>query len=428
MDRRDRLQEERPLVVMNRRHLLSSAAKGFAGAALLPLGLSGRALAAQAASAKVPKYLSAEDSVGPYELPDLLKMPGGGRVTRKEEWPEQRKVLLELFRTHVYGRSPGRPERESFEVLQKDASALDGKASLKRVAIRCGQADRNLEFQVTMFLPNARRPAPVFLLLNNRGPENTDPTRAMKSGFWPAEDVIARGYGIAAIQLSDLSPDKPDRFREGAIRLMEGDREQRPPDAWKTISAWAWGASRVMDYFETDRDVDAKRIAVIGHSRGGKTALWAGAQDERFALTISNCSGCTGAALSRRPVGEDVQKINTGFPHWFCDNYRQYNGRDAALPIDQHMLIALMAPRAVYVASAEEDLWADPKGEFLGLAHASPAFALFGQAGVKPDAMPGLELPLISGRQGYHIRHGIHNLTPYDWQRDMDFADRLWKG
>jgi hypothetical protein len=377
---------------------------------------------------KVPKYLSAEGSVGPYELPDLLKKPGGGRVTRADEWRAQRQALLELFRTHVYGRSPGRPERQTYQVLQKDANALDGKATLKRVAIRLGQADRNLEFTVTLFLPNGRKPAPVFLLLNNRGPENTDPTRAMKSGFWPAEEIIARGYGAAAIQLSDLSPDKPDHFREGVIRLMEGDRDQRPPDAWKTISAWAWGASRVMDYFETDAEIDTKRVAVIGHSRGGKTSLWTGAQDERFALTISNCSGCTGAALSRRPVGEDVKKINTGFPHWFCDNYRRYNDHEAELPVDQHMLIALMAPRAVYVASAEEDLWADPKGEFLGLAHASPAFALFGQPGVKPDAMPGLEMPLISGRQGYHIRHGIHNLTPYDWQRDMDFAAHLWKG
>ena len=409
---------------VSRRHLLCRSGAVLGSAALLALFGEREG----AAAGTVPKYLSAEASVGPYELPDLLKKAGGGSVTRPEEWPAQRQAILELFRTHVYGRSPGRPERLSFETVEKNSAALDGKATLKRVAIRCGQGDRNLEFQVTLFLPNGRRPAPVFLLLNNRPPENTDPTRAKKSGFWPAEEIIARGYGAAAIQLSDLSPDKPDRFREGAIRLKEGDRDQRPPDAWKTISAWAWGASRVMDYFETDPAIDTKRIAVIGHSRGGKTALWAGAQDERFALTISNCSGCTGAALARRPVGEDIKKINTGFPHWFCDNYRRYNDRDAELPVDQHMLIALMAPRAVYVASAEEDLWADPKGEFLGLAHASPAFALFGQPGVKTDAMPGLEMPLISGRQGYHIRHGIHNLTPYDWQRDMDFADHLWKG
>ena len=398
------------------------------GGLLLGSGLIGRAAVAQKADPNVPKYLSQEASVKPYELPDPLKRADDSKVTTAEEWQKHRTTILELFRTHVYGRSPGRPEHLERKLLQEDAGALAGTATLKRVALGCGQDDRHHRFELTLFLPKGRRPAPVFLLLNNRPAENTDPTRAMKSGFWPVEEVLARGYGIAAIQVNEVGPDKKDTFREGVIRLMEGDRTERPPDAWKTISAWAWGASRVMDYLVLDPDVDAKRVAVVGHSRGGKTALWAGAQDERFALVVSNCSGCTGAALSRRPVGETVKVINNAFPHWFCDNYRKYNDREAELPIDQHELIALVAPRAVYVASAVEDVWADPKGEFQALAHANPVYSLFGEPAIDPEAMPAVEKPLIAGRRAYHIRSGIHNLTPYDWQRYLDFADRLgWK-
>jgi len=377
------------------------------------------------AAEPVPRYLSEEHKVVPYQLPELLRRESGERVTTVAQWPARREEILEQFRAHVYGRAPGPPARIVFEEVQRDPVSMGGAATLKRIVIRCEHVGRKHAFGLTLFLPNARKPAPVFLLLNNRGPENTDPTRQMKSGFWPAEELIARQYGIAAIQVNEVAPDKAERFREGVIRMMEGEPAQRPTDAWKTIGAWAWGASRAMDYLATDPGVDATRVAVVGHSRGGKTSLWAGAQDDRFALAVSNDSGCTGAALSRRPVGESVARINTAFPHWFCDRYREYNDREAELPLDQHMLIAAVAPRAVYVASAEEDVWADPKGEFLALAHASAAYALFGETGVRPDAMPALDMPMIAGRQAYHIRRGGHNLTPYDWQRYLDFADRL---
>jgi hypothetical protein len=204
--------------------------------------------------------------------------------------------------------------------------------------------------------------------------------------------------------------------------------DRRKGDSWGTIAAWAWGASRALDYLCEDKDIDKTRVGVIGHSRGGKTALWAGAQDERFALTISNDSGCTGAAIARDKKGESVAKINTSFPHWFCENYKKFSNREADLPVDQHELVALMAPRLVYVASATEDAWADPPNEFKSCVLASPVFKLFGLTGIESDQMPKPDAPLQGGTIGYHLRTGKHDLTEHDWKCYMDFADRHWKG
>jgi len=376
-----------------------------------------------------PQFLWDEAKVPRYQLPDPLEGADGSTVRTPDEWQRRRFEILELFRAQVYGRRPERAEQMHFEVVEENPAAMGGAATLKRVAVVSWQAGREHRFEVTLLLPNeAKGPVPVFLLINNRGPENTDPSRREKSGFWPAEEVIGRGYGIAAIQNRDLAPDDKERFRDGVIRLFEGDEtaERRPADACAALAAWGWGASRALDYFETDPRVDATKVAVLGHSRGGKAALWAGAEDERFALVISNDSGCGGAALSRRRFGETVERINASFPHWFCGNFKKYDGREDDLPLDQHMLIGLIAPRAVCVASADEDLWADPRGEFLSVAQASPVYALFGHPAIEPDAMPPLDRPLVSGPRSYHVRSGGHNLTPEDWSHYMDFADGLW--
>ena len=357
-------------------------------------------------------------------------MTVGGRVVRTPKaWASRRAEILELFREHVYGRSPGKPERLDFIVVEHKPDAMDGRATFKQVAIISTHQGREHRFELTVFLPWTRRKAvPVFLFLNNRPATNTDPTRREKSAFWPAERLVQGGYGIAAIQVGDIAPDDKGRFREGAIGLFEGTTTgERAGDAWAALAAWAWGASRAMDYLVTDPAVDRNKVAVVGHSRGGKAALWAGAVDERFAMVVSNESGEGGAALSRRNFGETLARITEVFPHWFAGNYRSYAGRVASLPVDQHMLLSLIAPRALYVASADEDLWSDPRGEFLSIAMSSPVFGLWRDPRISPEAMPSLQMPLRVGRRGYHVRAGTHNLTLYDWERFADFADKLWK-
>lgn len=369
-----------------------------------------------------------ESRVRAYVLPDPLALDGV-TVRTADQWRARRTRILELFREHVYGRRPGTPDLLRFDVIEHQSRAMNGAATLKRVAIVSEHERRQHRFELILFLPNARVGAvPTFLLLNNRPISNTDPTRAERSAFWPAEEMIARGYGIAAFQVGDLAPDAAARFTEGVIRLFEGDAVTRPPDAWAALAAWSWGASRALDYFATDPRVDGRRVAVVGHSRGGKAALWAGAEDERFAMVVSNDSGEGGSALARRNFGETTARLNASFPFWFNTNFKRYSGRESELPVDQHMLLGLMAPRALYVASADEDLWADPRGEFLALTHSSPVYALFGEPSMAIDAMPAVDTPMIVGRRGYHVRTGGHNLTAYDWAQFAALADRLgWK-
>lgn len=370
-----------------------------------------------------------EEAVPQYKLPALLKCEDGTVVSDVKTWETKRRPeIFRLLEAEMFGKCPEKIDAVEFKVENTDPKAMDGAATLKQVAITLRQGDQSLTFHLTVFVPNqASKPVPAFLLICNRDPSNIDPTRKQKSGFWPAEEIVARGYAAAAFYNGEIDPDKHDEFKNGVHGLFNPKGDPHPDDAWGTLAAWGWGASRCLDYLETDPAVDAKRVAVVGHSRGGKTALWCGARDTRFAMAVSNDSGCGGAALSRRRYGETLEVINRAFPHWFCGNFKKYSGNEDKLPFDQHMLVALMAPRVVYVASATQDLWADPRGEYLSLAHASEAYRLYGFSGIPLDPMPAADQPVTADRMGYHIRAGEHNLTPYDWQRYMDFADKVFK-
>jgi pimeloyl-ACP methyl ester carboxylesterase len=368
-----------------------------------------------------------EEKVPVYSLPDIFTAADGKKISSKRQWEGVRRTeILELFRTNVFGRVPETPYNKSFKVVSTDKNAMNGSATLKQIEILIASGGKELVIHLTLFTPNnSKKPSPAFLLIDNRGPANTDPLRKVKSEFWPVEEAIARGYAMAVFANSDVDPDNYDEFKNGIHSLL--DKYPRPDDAWGTIAAWAWGASRCMDYLVTDKDIDAGRVAVVGHSRGGKTALWAGAEDSRFAMVVSNESGCGGAALARRKYGETIARINTAFPHWFCTNYKKYSNNEDALPLDMHMLLALTAPRALYVDCASEDLWGDPRGSYLALYYAAPVFSLLGTRSDVPEPMPPLNKQIISGKVGFHVRDGIHNMLLKDWSWFMDFADIAMK-
>lgn len=363
------------------------------------------------------------------DIPDVLKTVDEKPVTTVAAWENVRRPeILGLFKTFVFGRNPvGRPTTLRFAPLEADKEMVDGKAIRKRVDICYSGPGGEGHIALTAFIPKSDKPVPAFVLICNRSSvEHIDPDRLKKNPFFPVEALVARGYAALAFYNGDLDPDTFDGFTNGVHGVFQPDPKVRTADSWGTIAAWAWGASRVMDWIETQPAIDHHRVGVVGHSRGGKTALWCGANDTRFALTVSNDSGCGGAKLNRMtlPKSESIARINKVFPHWFCDNFKKFGGREDALPVDQHMLLALMAPRLVYVASASLDNWAGQPGEFRSCVLASPVWKLYGLKGLAGDMFPPPDAPLQGGCIGYHLRTGKHDLTLYDWQRYMDFADR----
>ncbi|MDP5272659.1 dienelactone hydrolase family protein [Chengkuizengella axinellae] len=365
---------------------------------------------------------------GERKVPDTLYTQKGEKVTAAEQWEQVRRPeVLALFREHVYGVNPvERPDSLSFNIVETKEGMMGGKATRKQVDISFEGPGGKGTIRLLLFVPSKqKKPVPAFLLINKRGLDHMDPEREKRSGYWPAESIVERGYAAAVFWTNDVDPDEHDEFKNGVHGIF--DDKERPSNAWGTIGAWAWGASRVMDYLEADSDIDADRVAVAGHSRTGKTALWAGAVDERFAFVISNDSGNTGAAISRGKIGETINQINTKFPHWFNENYKTYNDKEFDLPIDQHMLLSLIAPRSVYVASATEDEWADPKSEFLSLVYATPVYQLYGFNGLGTNQFPQPESPIIGDKMGHHIRIGKHNLTQYDWEQFINFWDQIDK-
>ncbi len=393
-----------------------------------------------------------EAKVPAYTLPDPLLKEDGTLVTKRKEWEkEQRLYILRQFEEHVYGRMPAAPQHVTYEFRGVDKMAFNGLATRKEVVIHLTKQKDGPTIELLLYVPNQRRGgAPVFVSLNFYGNHTisddpgitlstkwmrsnkefaivnnraTEASRGKRSSRWPVEMILERGYAVATAYYGDIEPDHAEGWKDGVRGAFNPEGKEFKGDDWGAIGAWAWGMSRMVDYLEKDRDIDDDQILALGHSRLGKTALWAGATDERFAITYSNNSGCGGAALSRRAFGETVARINTSFPHWFNDNFTKYNGKENECPVDQHELIALMAPRPVYIASAEQDQWADPKGEFLSGVHAGPVYELFKKTGLGTAEMPPVNTP-VGDHIGYHIRTGKHDVLEYDWEQYMNFADR----
>ena len=392
-----------------------------------------------------------ESKVPAYTLPELLVCEDGTKVDSTEVWKSQRRPeILHLFEEHVFGKLPTGEIKLRTKIRSSIPDALAGKALRREVTVFFSDTDNGPQMDLLIYTPaTATKPVPAFMgynfngnhaiekdprihvtsswMRNNKDLNITDnkaneTSRGAEASRWDVNSIVSRGYGLVTIYYGDVDPDFDDGFRNGIHALTETGDSPRAGDAGGSISAWAWGLSRALDILETDMAIDAKKVAVFGHSRLGKTSLWAGATDQRFAMVIANESGCGGAALDKRIFGETVNRINNSFPHWFCINHRKYNENEAAMPVDNHMLIALSAPRPVYVASAEEDTWADPYGEYLGLYHAGPVFKLFGKKIFESDKMPAVNSP-VQLDVGYHMRTGKHDVTDYDWEQYLKFAD-----
>lgn len=369
-----------------------------------------------------------EENVPEYKLPDPLVFEDGTPVKTVADWNSRRRPeLMALFREHVYGIRPTTPYHVTFEEVDKRDNAMGIGATAKQVRAIIKAEKGSHTFDFVLVTPKSDDPVPLVVLINNRSPIPLDQAENGGTSFWPVETLVRKGYATACFRTSDVDPDDKRNGYEQGIRALLDARDSDPMTRWHTLSAWAWGASRVLDYCLEQPEIDPQRTAVAGHSRGGKTALWAGAEDPRFQLVYSNDSGCGGAALSRRSYGESVARINKSFPHWFCGNFGRYDNNENELPVDQHELIALIAPRAVYVASADRDIWADPRGEYASVVHAGPVYELFGLEHITSPVMPPIDTPRHIGKTGYHIRTGKHNLEAQDWDYFLDFAEGVFK-
>lgn len=382
-----------------------------------------------------------------YSLPELLLCNDGQRVENVEQWEKHRKPeLLKLFASEMYGKTPTEKIEVEYELITENKTSLNGKATSKQVKFTFSNKGEKREAILLLYIPNnIEGKVPIFVGYNFKGnhsttqdsailyspvfhlvkePDHPDWQRGVQKQRWAYDKIIDRGYAVATMCYHDIFPDKAGLKEYSVVSLFSDyDPDSKAPDEWQAIGAWAWGSSRIVDYLiANEKQIDANKIAIMGHSRQGKAALWAGAQDQRFKVVISNDSGAGGAALSKRIHGETVAQVSGIQPPWFCPAFNAYRNNEAALSFDQHQLIALIAPRKVYVASAEEDDWADPLGEFLSAYHAAPAYELYGLKGLDVNAMPGIHQPIMHDI-GYHIRAGKHDVTDYDWERFMDFAD-----
>jgi hypothetical protein len=379
-----------------------------------------------------------ESKIPAYDLPSLLVTAEGTPVTTAEQWQNVRRPqILSLFSNFIYGRvpEPDSPIKVEFRVMKTDPEFMGGKATRKDVGIRFSNDKGRAEMLVLVFVPNkATKPVPAFMKhsFNNTKSRDFEAHPQQKGRLrngWPLGDFFDRGYGFVAVYQQDLVAHNEVEFLKGIHRLFYRKGQSFPKAyEWGCLSAVAWGAMRAMDYLETDNDVDHTRVALMGHSKMGKATLWTAALDERFAMAISAQSGCAGAALWRRKSGETLEKMVTRFPYWLCRNAWKFVHQEDDLPVDQHMLLACIAPRPVYVHSGVDDTWADGRGEYLSAYHASEVYRLLGKKGLTSESSPPVGQAIIKSDVGYHIREGGHSIDTYDWQRFLDFADYHLKG
>ena len=398
-----------------------------------------------------PRINYDESKVPSFVLPSALMCNDGTMVTTVEEWETKRRPeILAMFENQFYGKTPTEKIPVSYKVLYENPNTIKGKATCKQVQFTFSNGKKEISAILLMYIPNrVKGKVPVIVSYNFQGnPSTTEDnyvlyspgmkvmysedspnmtTRGLQKSRWNYEIMIDRGYAVATMCYHDIFPDKPEHFSKSVASLFKDfSSASRDYNEWGAIGIWAWGSSRIMDYLMTDPRIDSNRVALMGHSRQGKAALWAGAQDRRFKIVFSNDSGCGGAALSKRVYGENLSRMIHSFPHWLCVGAGQWAGNEASMPFDSHELLDLIAPNHVYVASAQEDNWADQKGEYLAAYYTKDVYALYGMKGFDTVVPPGIHQPRIAD-MGYHIRAGIHDVTDYDWTCYCDFCDKYLK-
>jgi hypothetical protein len=398
-----------------------------------------------------------EEQIPSYTEPPVLRLNDGQAVTSAKQWMTQRRPqILRLLRTQMFGVNPDWSRRLKVQHIDVDPDALEGLARREQITLVLPGNPSGPALHLLLYLPNAvAGRVPVFLGLNDAGNQSvskdngidlneiwvtsavdhhvlvpvkaSDSMRGTRASQWPIETILARGYGFATIYDGDLEPDFAGSANDGFRAISPLSEASIPPaERWGAIGVWAWGLSRALDYLMTDSRVNGKQVAVIGHSRFGKAALWAGAQDQRFGMVISNESGKGGAALMKRDYGETVANLTTRFSYWFCPNFQQYAGNPQKLPFDSPFILSLIAPRPLYIASSDGAFIVDPKGEFLAGVAVEPVYRLFEKDELNLGQMPELDQP-IGGQIGYHIRPGKHDMTAYDWEQYLTFADQHFK-
>lgn len=385
-----------------------------------------------------------ESKVGDYTLPDPLKLGNGKPVRDAKTWNEKRRPeIIRLFEQNQFGRAPGRPAGLRFDVFDKGTPAFDGKAVRRQVTVHFSAKDDGPKMDLVVYLPaEARKPVPLLLNLSFTANSNAIDDPGIKPGqVWNREKqrvpapkdrrfgslnpapFLAQGVGVATMYYGDIDPDFEGGLPHGVRALYLKPGQSAPaPDEWGSIAAWAWGLSRALDYLETDKGVDAKRVAILGVSRLGKTVLWAGASDPRFAMVIASCSGEGGAAVSRRVYGETIKHLTapTRYAYQFCANYQKYGDHLDQFPVDANLLVASMAPRPLLLQTGDTDYWSDPKGEFLSAVSAGPVFRLLGREALGTEQMPAAGVPIFH-TLGYFMHAGGHGMIPSDWELVLKF-------
>ena len=369
-----------------------------------------------------------EGKVGSYVLPDPLVLTNGKPVKDAATWSNVRRPeLMAVYEREIFGAVPAGAPRVRAEVVATEAGALGGQAVRKHVRLHFGAGEQAVALNVSLFVPTGvAKPVPVVLQLLFSNPPGIPQLAKMPfNDAVPAEDIVGRGYAYAAFRYTEAQADNAKTHEGGVQALAYGPGQTRPgAGEWGTMAVWAWITSRVLDYLETESTVDAKRVALVGHSRLGKTALWAGARDPRFAAVFASCSGEMGASLARRDYGESVDDVAANFPWWLVATFPKYAGRWDDLPVDSHTVIALNAPRPVFVTGGTEDQWADPHGEFLAVVAAGPVYRLLGKKDVGATVLPPLDEPLITGSLGFLYHTGKHVITEGDWRAFFAFTGR----